>query len=117
MMVEVRMNEVKEVVEVPVNELKAKRERRWGQTPETRVPDPEAAAHLIDRVGIATVFPASPEVPNLYHAYVGDANRPTDAKWDSPSGHVYTWRWEIGGKGAAFYGIVVRKRPTFVSWQ
>lgn len=111
------MNELKAAGEVGMDDLKAERERRWGQTPETRVPDPEAAVHFIARVGIATVFPASPEVPNLYHAYVGDPDRPTDSKWDSPSGHVYTWRWELGGKDAGFYGTVVRKRPTFVSWR
>ena len=72
---------------------------------------------LINRLGVATLFPASPEVPNLYHAYVGDPDRPTDPKWDSPSGHVYTWRWLIGKRDAAFYGIVVRKRPTWVSWR
>lgn len=97
--------------------LTLERWKHWGQTPEDRIPDPDAAIGLIDRVGIASLFPASPEVPNLYHAYVGDPARPTDAKWDSPSGHVYTWRWLIGKREACFYGVVVRKRPTWVSWR
>src|SRR5437763_370208 len=96
--------------------LTVERRKRWRQTPEDRIPDSEAAIGLIDRVGIATLFPASPEVPNLYHAYVGDPDRPTDAKWDSPSGQVFEWRWHLGRREAAFYGVVVSKRPTWVSW-
>lgn len=65
---------------------------------------------------MATVYPASTEVANLFHAYVGDPAAKTDPKWDSPSGQVYAWRWVLGRKGAAFYGTVVRRRPTFVRW-
>jgi hypothetical protein len=39
------------------------------------------------------------------------------AKWDSPSGIVYGWRWTLGRRAAGFYAVLVRKRPTFVSWQ
>jgi hypothetical protein len=96
--------------------LQRQRLASWRQTPETRIADPAEAAGLIDRVGIATVFPASPEVPNLYHAHVGDPERKTDPQWDSPSGKVYTWRWELGRSESAFYSVLVRGRPTFVSW-
>ena len=51
----------------------------WGQTPETRLPDPDAAAAFVDRVGLATLFPASPEIPNLFHAHVGDPNATTES--------------------------------------
>ncbi|HEX5415623.1 MAG TPA: hypothetical protein VFZ25_08145 [Chloroflexota bacterium] len=98
------------------NDLIAQRRRNWCQTPESRVPDPEAAAEFINRVGIATLFPVSSEIPNLFHAYVGDPEAQTDSKWDSPSGHVYTWRWALGKRDAAFYSAVVRKKPTWVSW-
>src|SRR5258707_1772227 len=94
----------------------AQRLERWSQTPATRLSAAAAAVPLIQRVGIATLFPASPEVPNLYHAYMGDPTAPTDSKWDSPSGEVYTWRWLLGRRGVAFYGNVVRRRPTFVAW-
>ena len=90
--------------------------RRWGQTPETRVPDSDAAASFIRRVGVTTLFSASPEVPNLFHAFVADPEAPTDSHHDSPSGHVYGWRWELGWIGAGFYSLIVRKRPTYVSW-
>ncbi|HEV8194223.1 MAG TPA: hypothetical protein VGP82_22465 [Ktedonobacterales bacterium] len=93
------------------------RHTSWRQTPETRIAGDEEAPALIDRLGIVTLYPASPEVPNLYHAYVGDPNAKTEAKWDSPSGTVYSWRWTLGRKEAAFYAVLVRKRPTFVSWQ
>lgn len=96
--------------------LHKQRLRNWGQTPETRTPNPDAAADLINRVGIATLFPASPEVPNLYHAYTGDPHAQTSSKWDSPAGHVYGWRWELGRPEAAFYTAIVRKRPTWVGW-
>lgn len=89
----------------------------WCQTSETRIADADAAARLIHRVGLATLYPVSTEIPNLFHAYVGDPDARTDSKWDSPSGHVYTWRWELGKRGAAFYTAIVRKKPTWVSWR
>ncbi|MGH2458444.1 MAG: AlkZ-related protein [Chloroflexota bacterium] len=94
-----------------------RRLENWCQTPETRTADAAAAAHLIDRVGVATLYPVSSEIPNLFHAYVGDPEAKTDSKWDSPSGHVYTWRWELGKREVAFYAAIVRKKPTWVSWQ
>lgn len=94
----------------------ADRHQRWGQTAATRVPDPEAAAALIERVGIITHFPASPELPNLYHAYMGHPEVGMDSKHDSPAGEVYAWRWHLGRLRAGFYTAVVRKRPTWVHW-
>ncbi|MBC8074551.1 MAG: hypothetical protein H7Y32_00620 [Chloroflexales bacterium] len=95
----------------------ARRRANWCQTPATRIPDPDAAAALIDRVGLATLFAASPEVPNLFHAYMGDPQATTDSKWDSPAGEVYSWRWALGRREAAFYTALVRGKPTWVSWK
>ncbi|HEX6778817.1 MAG TPA: hypothetical protein VF099_11490, partial [Ktedonobacterales bacterium] len=64
----------------------------------------------------ATLFQASPEVPNLYHAYMGDPTAKTSAKWDSPSGEVYGWRWTLGRQNVAFYTTLVYRRSTWVSW-
>jgi hypothetical protein len=89
----------------------------WRQTPDTRIAGDEEAPDLIDRLGIITLYPASPEIPNLYHAYMGDSNAKTEAKWDSPSGIVYSWRWTLGRREAGFYATLARKRPTFVSWR
>lgn len=96
--------------------LQARRAARWRQTPDTRIAGPDAAVELIERVGIATLFPASPEAPNLYHAYVGNAEARPESAWDSPAGEVYTWRWVLGQRGAAFYTAIVRGKPTWVSW-
>jgi hypothetical protein len=98
------------------NSLNDRRLHNWCQTPQTRIPDPAAAASLIERVGIATLYPVSPEVPNLFHAFLGDAEAKTDSAWDTPSGQVYAWRWDLGRLGAGFYTAIVRGRPTFVSW-
>jgi hypothetical protein len=89
----------------------------WRQTPDTRIAGDDDAPELIDQLGIMTLYPASPEIPNLYHAYMGDPRAKTEAKWDSPSGIVYSWRWTLGRRGAGFYAVLVRKRPTFVSWR
>jgi hypothetical protein len=97
-------------------ELQALRRERWNQTPDTRLADAAAAPALIDRVGIATLFQASPEIPNLYHAYMGDPAAKTSSKWDSPSGEVYSWRWTLGRQGVAFYTTLVSRRSTWVSW-
>ena len=88
----------------------------WRQTPATRIPDATAAAALIDQVGIATLYPASPEIPTLFHAFTGDPAAQTDSGHSSPSGQVYGWRWDLGRAQAAFYSTIVRRRPTWVSW-
>jgi hypothetical protein len=97
-------------------ELQTRRLRNWGQAPATRAAHPAAATELINRVGLATLFPASPEIPNLFYAYTGDPSAKASSKWDSPAGHVYGWRWELGRPAVAFYTAIVRKRPTWVSW-
>jgi hypothetical protein len=89
----------------------------WRQTPATRIAGDDEAPALIDQLGIITLYPASTEIPNLYHAYMGDPTAKTEATWDSPSGIVYSWRWTLGRKEAGFYAMLARKRPTFVSWR
>jgi len=96
--------------------LRSRRLAQWGQTPQARTPDPDAATRLIARVGLATLYPTTPELPNLLHAYTGDPTTEVASEWDSPSGHIYTWRWELGRREAAFYTTLVRKRPTLVNW-
>ncbi len=96
--------------------LNCQRLESWSQTPETRISDPKQAAELINRLGIATLYPASSEIPNLFHAYIGNPDAQTDSGHDSPSGRVYGWRWDLGGAEAAFYTSIVRRRPTWESW-
>jgi len=96
--------------------LYQQRLENWRQTPERRIHGPEEAAAFIDVVGVATLYPASPEAPNLFHAYMGDPDAATDSGHDSPSGQVYGWRWALGRAEAAFYSAIVRKRPTWVRW-
>jgi hypothetical protein len=96
--------------------LLTKRLEHWCQTPERCIPDPGAAAALIERVGIATLFPVSREIPNLFHASLGDPDAKTDSGHDSPSGEVYSWRWTLGRREAGFYSAIVRNRPTWVRW-
>lgn len=81
------------------------------------MPDPAAATAFIERLGIATLYPASSEVPNLFWAFVSQANAKSEAKWDSPAGHVYGWRWDLGRSAAAFYGSLVAKKPTWIAWK
>ncbi len=97
-------------------ELRARRLGAWRQTAERRIVGPDEGAELIGALGLVTLYPVTPEAPNLYHAYVGDPDRPTDSKWDSPSGQVYTWRWALGRREAACYTVVARKRPTWIAW-
>jgi len=101
---------------VEMDSLRARRLHNWRQTPETHLADAAAAGPLIEQLGIVTLYPASPELPNLYHAYVGDAQAQTDSEWDSPSGQVYSWRWVLGRQEAGFYTAIVCNRPTWVSW-
>ncbi len=93
-----------------------RRQLNWCQTESTKLDGVEDAPKLIDRLGIVTLFPVSPEIPNLFHAYMGDPEAVVDSGHDSPSGQVYSWRWTLGGQGVAFYGAIVRNRPTWVSW-
>ena len=99
-----------------IDQIDEARRALWCQTPADRITGPEGALGLINRVGVATLYPASPEIPNLFHAYMGDPGAATDSGHDSPSGEVYSWRWVLGGREAAFYSVLVRGRPTWVSW-
>ena len=99
-----------------IDQLDEARRAFWCQTPADRITGPDGALELINRVGVATLYPASSEIPNLYHAFMGNPGAATDSGHDSPSGEVYTWRWALGGREAAFYSVLVRGRPTWVSW-
>jgi len=99
-----------------LEELQEARKRNWRQVPESRIETPEAAIPFLSEAGIVTLYAASPEFPSLYQAHMGDPNPPSFQTWDSPSGYVYTWRWEIGRPHVAFYGVVVAKKPTWVSF-
>ena len=99
-----------------LSQLQARRLERWRQTTQRRIGGPDDAAALIETLGLITLYPASPELPNLFHAYVGDPAAKTDSKWDSPSGQVFGWRWTLGRKEVAFYTALVRKRSTWIRW-
>ena len=88
----------------------------WCQTSETRLSGESMASAFIERVGVATLYPASPEFPNLFSAYVGDPHTKTDSGWETPSGEVYGWRWTLGRSSAAFYTTLIRRRPTWIRW-
>src|SRR5207248_2857832 len=66
-----------------IDSLHPLRLQRWHQTADTKIDSPSEAAALIRKVGIATAFPTSPEIPNLYHAHVGDPDRKTEAEWNT----------------------------------
>lgn len=100
-----------------LNDLYPLRLARWRQTPGGRVPDPAAATAFINHAGFVTLYGVSPEVPDLFHAYTGDPLTKPEESWDSPSGHVYGWRWDLGRSRAAFYTPWVRGKPTWVSWE
>ncbi len=102
---------------IEINEtLVRRRLTNWRQTEATQLAGSEDAPDLIERLGLVTHFPTSPEVPNLFHAFMGDPEATVDSGHDSPSGHVYTWRWTLGGQKVAFYGTIVRNRPTWARW-
>jgi hypothetical protein len=102
---------------VTLETLEKHRLRNWRQDGNNNIPDPEAAIDFINLVGICPLYKASSEFPNLFQAYVGDANAKGDSGWDTPSGEVYTWRWKIGKTEKAFYAAIVDKKPTWVSWE
>jgi hypothetical protein len=93
-----------------------RRLENWQQTPAAKLKGVREAPAAIERLGVVTLFPASPEIPNLFHAFMGDPEATVDSGHDSPSGDVYSWRWTLGHQEAAFYGTIVRNRPTWVSW-
>jgi hypothetical protein len=97
--------------------LFAKRLASWCQDGSSNIPDPVAATDFINRHGLVTLYKASSEVPNLFWGYMGQADVKAQVEWDSDAGHVYTWRWELGHANAAFYGALVAKKPTWISWE
>ena len=103
------------IPEVAIAPIQQRRDEQWGYTPTTRLSSWSEAPALIDRAGFATLFPASPEVASLYAAFVGPGV-PTDSGHSTLSGEVYSWRWELGRREVAFYGTLVRGKPTWVAW-
>ena len=95
--------------------MQQRRDERWSYTPAMRLSSWSDAPALIDRAGFATLFPASPEVASLYAAFVGPGV-PVEAGHSTPTGQVYGWRWELGRREVAFYGALVRGKPTWVAW-
>jgi hypothetical protein len=97
--------------------LYRRRLENWHQTGDRRLPQARDAAASIARLGLVTHFPVTAELPNLFHAYTGSPETRVTSEHDGPSGEVYTWRWELGRIDAGFYTAIVRKRPTWVSWE
>jgi hypothetical protein len=89
----------------------------WRQTSERHIRDAEDAGGEIARLGLVTLYPVSPEIPNLFSALLGDPEAKTDPNWDSPSGEVYTWRWVLGRREVGMYAVLVRGRPTWIAWE
>jgi hypothetical protein len=102
---------------IDLEELRRRRFRNWCQDGDCRIEDPEAAKPFIERVGVCTLFGASTEFPSLYQAHMGESSPPSFATWDSPSGYVYTWRWNLGKSDTAFYGSIVARKPTWVAYR
>lgn len=98
-------------------DLHQQRLHNWRQTSAQHISNPEQAIDLIHALGLVTLYPASPEVPNLFSAFTGDPDAPIESSWDSPTGEVYGWRWTLGKQDAAFYTALVRKRPTWIAWE
>ncbi|HEV2529691.1 MAG TPA: crosslink repair DNA glycosylase YcaQ family protein [Thermomicrobiales bacterium] len=97
------------------SDMLGSRSEGWSLHPVSRLTGVDDAPGLIGRAGIVTHFPVSPEFANLFHAWQGpDAEM--KAAWDSPSGQLYTWRWELGRQEVAFYGTAVRGKPTWLAW-
>ena len=97
--------------------LYARRLEQWRQTAERRIRDADDAGGEIARLGLVTLYPVSPEIPNLFSAFMGDPEAKTDPNWDSPSGQVYTWRWVLGRREVGMYAVLVCGRPTWIAWE
>ncbi len=93
----------------------ANRSEGWGLDPAHRLAGVDDAPGLIAQAGLVTHYPVSPEFADLFHAWQGpDAEM--ESGWDTPTGHLYTWRWELGRHDVAFYGTAVRGKPTWLVW-
>ena len=98
------------------DQLDATRRTHWCQTQEARITGPEGGLQLIHSAGVATLYPASSEIPNLFSRLHGRSRRCHRLRARQPIREVYGWRWALGGRDAAFYSALVRGRPTWVSW-
>lgn len=101
---------------VDFDQLRLRRLESWCQDGIHRIVDPAAAKQFINLHGIVTHYASSSEVPNLFDGYMSEPKAKVEPSWDSPSGHVYGWRWDIGRSGAAFYSALVARKPTWISW-
>src|SRR5260370_21175859 len=96
---------------VDLDALREHRLRNWRQTHETRVRDVEDAAGEPARLKLVTIYPVSAEVPNFYHAFMGDPGAKTAPKWTTPPGRDTPGRCPPASPAGPFLRNARRRRP------
>jgi hypothetical protein len=98
-----------------LKKLKAHRTRTFNLPPSKRVSSLAQAVKFVDKRGFVYFWPIKGiDLPNLWTAVAGD--RPVADKHDDP-GHI-TWGWKDNalGKKDWYYGKILRKKATMISW-
>jgi len=98
------------------SDLSRERARRWWQT-KRPIASLERGAAFIDDVGFALLFPSrGVELPSLFQA---TSEQPAEGiaglTWGPDAERVWGWKDELPRRGLAWYGRLLRGRPSFLS--
>ena len=93
------------------------RDRRYRRQANLRLRSLPQALDFVNDVGFCLLFPArGVELPTFWEAICGEARPLPRRHHNDPELHSL-WRWkdELPAQGLAFYGKLLRKRPTLIS--
>jgi len=93
------------------------RNRRYHRQADLRLRSLPQALDFVNDVGFCLLFPARGiELPTFWEAICGEARPLPRRHHNDPELHSL-WRWkdELPSQGLAFYGKLLRKRPTLIS--
>lgn len=99
-----------------LEQIESLRDTRYHRTPELRATTEEGALAFIDEVGFCFLFgDAGVEIPTLWGAVTGSRRAMPHDHFDRDVGRTWEWKDSLPTRGAAYYGKLLRNKPTLVS--
>jgi len=97
--------------------IDARRKYNYCLTPERRVQTIAEARRFVEQVGFCHFWPIKGiETPNLFHAIAGRVRPVPQAHGDPDLSKCWTWKDEALDKRWWYYGKLLRRRATLVSF-
>lgn len=102
--------------EYTLEQIEALRDIRYHRTPALRATTEARALAFIDEVGFCFLFgDAAVEMPTLWAAVAGSRRSMPSGHFDPDLDRTWNWKDSLPTRGVAYYGKLLRGRPTLVS--